>query len=70
MKTGYWRDYDSWLYLTSIGDFYYVDGPDTIKPPWQKLEPPVTLGDAVPKTPDPETLARFERLRIAYGIPA
>jgi hypothetical protein len=67
MKPGYYREYDSWLYLTANGNLYFVSGPDSIEPEWKKIEPP--LGDdAMPKTPDGEDLALFEQVRVSYGI--
>jgi hypothetical protein len=69
MQPGYYRDYDSWLYLSSTGDLYYVDGPDLTEPAWQNIGTP--LGDdAKPKTPHADELALFERTRVAYGIAA
>ena len=68
MRPGYYRDYDSWLFLTSAGDVYEVDTPGATEPVWRKVGP--SLGDdAKPGTPDAEDLARFERTRVAYGIP-
>jgi hypothetical protein len=68
MRPGYYRDYDTWLYLSSTGDLYYVEGPDTMEPAWRNIGPPF-LDDAEPRTPDAEDHALFERIRVAYGIP-
>jgi hypothetical protein len=69
MQPGYYRDDDSWLYLTSTGKLYYVSGNDTPdEPAWKLLDLP--LEDAEPATPMAEELESFERVRVAYGIEA
>ena len=45
-----------------------MEGPDTTEPTRENVGPPLP-GDAEPKTPNAETLALFERTRVAYGIP-
>ena len=69
MQPGYYRDADAWLYLTSAGQLYYVDGPDVTEPAWRSTDP-IMSDDAEPKTPDAEELASFERARVPYGIAA
>jgi hypothetical protein len=69
MRPGYYRDYDSWLFLTSAGALYLVDDPDTTEPVWRNIGPPLP-DDAEPRTPDAEDLALFEQTRAAYDIPA
>jgi hypothetical protein len=68
MRPGYYRDYDSWLYLSSTGDLYVVHEPEETEPVWRKVGHPLP-DDAEPKTPGAEDLALFERTRVAYGIP-
>jgi hypothetical protein len=68
MRPGYYRDYDTWLYLSSTGMLYYLTGPDTSEPAWRNIGPPMG-DDAVRKTPASGELALFERTRMAYGIP-
>jgi hypothetical protein len=68
MQHGYYRDNDSWLYLTSARDLYVVHEPDATEPVWRNIGLPMSE-DAEPRTPDAEDLALFERTRVAYGIP-
>jgi hypothetical protein len=75
IRPGYYRDYDTWLYLSSMGKLYYVLGPDTSEPAWRDVGPQpgdhadLGLDDAVLKTPSCGKLALLERTRMAYGIP-
>jgi hypothetical protein len=68
MQPGYYRDNDSWLYLTSARALYTVHEPDATEPVWREDGLPMSE-DAEPKTPDAEDLASFEAARRAYGIP-
>jgi hypothetical protein len=68
MQPGYYRDYDSWLYVNTAGGLYLVRSPDTTESVWKNVGPPMG-DDAVPRMPDAEDLALFERTRVACGIP-
>jgi hypothetical protein len=68
MQPGYYRDYDSWLYLTSTGELYCVSDPDSPEPVWRSIGLPLP-DDAKLRVPDDEDVAAFERTRIAYNIP-
>jgi hypothetical protein len=66
--TGYYRDADCFLYVTSADVAYSVYGPDRPEPVWEQCD--FLSPDAEPKTPHAEDLAAFERCRVGYGIPA
>jgi hypothetical protein len=68
-STGYFRDADAILYLTSAGRAYYVQGPDNPEPVWRECDGDLSP-DVEPTTPDQEDLEVFERYRVAFGIPA
>jgi hypothetical protein len=68
MRPGYYRDAESWLYLTAAGDLHLVADADTgPEPAWRKIDPPPPE-DAEPKAPDAEDLAEFEWARADLYI--
>jgi hypothetical protein len=66
---GYYRDADDFLYITGAGDQYLVQQGAGPEPCWQAVPLPMS-DDAEPTTLDAEDRELFERVRIAYGIPA
>jgi hypothetical protein len=69
MQAGYYRDYDSTLYVTRTGTVYLVGDPESVEPIWRECG--TDLGDdARPARLDAADVQAFERVRVAYGIPA
>jgi hypothetical protein len=65
---GYHHKHDSFYFASSNGSVYYVYGPDTVEPTWERIGPPLPDG-AKPRTPIAEVFKFFERSRREYGIP-
>jgi hypothetical protein len=68
MQSGYYREDDTWLYLTFTGELFVVADCTSPAPLWESVELPMP-DDATLRIPSAEDLAAFERSRIAYGIP-